>query len=182
MATKLKPEPKTFVNHPLTTAILEKNLSSFVDLMAEHLESLKNIAAFFPNEGKENRCVIFIQGDCETFWVKLFSGKGCLCVFCLHRQPTSTNRYMQFLPEQGFRLESPLETATRIGWLKGVELLLDHGVSPRHEKRIAFHDPPCALLWACYKGYADVVKVLLEKGADVDCLHERMLNCSFFYC
>ena len=86
---------------------------------------------------------------------------------------------MQFLPEQGFRLESPLETASRIGWLKGVEPLLDHGVSPRHEKRIAFHDPPCALLWACYEGHMDVVKVLLEKGADVDCLHERMLNGSF---
>ena len=80
------------------------------------------------------------------------------------------------MPEKIDHLETPLETASRIGWLEGVELLLDRGVSPRHEKRKAFHDPPCALLWACKRGHADVVKLLLEKGADVECFHKRKLH------
>ena len=83
---------------------------------------------------------------------------------------------MEFVPEQGIRFETPLETASRVGWLQGVELLLDRGVLPLHEKRVAFHDPPCALLWACYEGHADVVKVLLEKGTDVNCLHQRKFH------
>ena len=83
---------------------------------------------------------------------------------------------MKFVPEQGIRFETPLETASRVGWLQGVELLLDRLVSLRHEKRVAFHDPPCALLWACYEGHVDVVNILLDKGADVDCLHARKLN------
>ena len=73
-------------------------------------------------------------------------------------------------------METPLETASRIGWLEGVEMLLDHGVSPRHEKRAVFRDSPCALLWACKKGREDVVKVLLEKGADVECFHKVLLE------
>ena len=59
-SAKVKTEPKTFVKHPLTTAILEKNRPSFLDAMPEHLESLENIAVFFPNDGKENRCIIII--------------------------------------------------------------------------------------------------------------------------
>ena len=59
-SAKVKAEPKTFVEHPLTTAILNKNLPSFLDAMPEHLESLENIAMFFPNEGKENRCIIIV--------------------------------------------------------------------------------------------------------------------------
>ena len=86
----------------------------------------------------------------------------------------------KFVPEEGDHLETPLETASRIGWFKGVELLLDRGVSPRHEKRTAFHDPPCALLWACKEGYADVVKILLDKGADVECFHERKFHFEHF--
>ena len=96
----------------------------------------------------------------------------------LLRKPYNLPRYFnwKFVPEEGDHPETPLETASRIGWLKGVELLLDHGVSPLHEKRTAFHDPPCALLWACKEGHADVVKVLLDKGADVECFHERKLQ------
>ena len=83
---------------------------------------------------------------------------------------------MKFVSEQGIRFETPLETVSRVGWLQGVELLLDRLVSLRNEKRVAFHDPPCALLWACYEGHVDVVNILLDKGADVDCLHARKLN------
>ena len=52
-----KPEPKkdVMMAHPLTTAILEKNLSSFVDLMAEHLSSLENVKVSFPNEEEGGR-------------------------------------------------------------------------------------------------------------------------------
>ena len=72
----------------------------------------------------------------------------------------------KFVPEEG---DHPLKLLPESVVFKGVELLLDRGVSPRHEKRTAFHDPPCALLWACKEGYADVVKILLDKGADVEC-------------
>ena len=80
----------------------------------------------------------------------------------------------QFVPTEGEHLETPLETAARIGWLDGVKLLLEKGASPRHGERRAFHDPPCALLWACKEGHVDVVKVLIENGADAECRHESM--------
>ena len=54
-STNLKPElKKKVMEHPLTTAILEKNLSSFVDLMTEHADSLENIKVSFPNEHEED--------------------------------------------------------------------------------------------------------------------------------
>ena len=55
-SAKLKPEGttagprKTFVEHPLTTAILQKDLPLFEDLMNEHLDSIENIEVSFPNE------------------------------------------------------------------------------------------------------------------------------------
>ena len=78
----------------------------------------------------------------------------------------------QFVPEEGDREESPLETACRIGWLPGVKVLLDHGLSARNGHRLSYVHPPCALLWACKEGHAGVVKLLLERGADVECTHE----------
>ena len=82
----------------------------------------------------------------------------------------------KFVPEDGDHPETLLETASRIGWLKGVELLLDRGISPLHEKRIAYQDSPCALLWACKEGYVDVVKIMLDKSVDVECFHERKFH------
>ena len=57
-SAKFKPEGttaglrKTFVEHPLTTAILQKDLPLFEDLMTEHLDSIENIEVSFPNEEK----------------------------------------------------------------------------------------------------------------------------------
>ena len=53
----MQPDPKKDVTmaHPLTTAILEKDLPSFVDLMSKHLNSLENIKVSFPNEHEEER-------------------------------------------------------------------------------------------------------------------------------
>ena len=53
----MQPDPKkdVMMEHPLTTAILEKNLSSFVDLISGHLNSLENIKVSFPNEHEEER-------------------------------------------------------------------------------------------------------------------------------
>ena len=70
-SAKVKAEPKTFVEHPLTTAILKKNLSSFVDAMPEHLESSENIAVFFPNNGKESRCIIIVFSRWWIYLVKM---------------------------------------------------------------------------------------------------------------
>ena len=44
---------KKMTDHPLTTAILEKNLPLFEDLMTEHLESLGSIKVSFVNEYEE---------------------------------------------------------------------------------------------------------------------------------
>ena len=44
---------KKMTDHPLTTAILEKNLPLFEDLMTEHLDSLGNIKVSFVNEYEE---------------------------------------------------------------------------------------------------------------------------------
>ena len=44
---------KKITEHPLTTAILEKNLPLFEDLMTEHLESPGNIKVSFVNEYEE---------------------------------------------------------------------------------------------------------------------------------
>ena len=55
-SAKLKPEGtaagprETFEEHPLTTAILQKNLPLFEDLITEHLDSIENIGVSFPNE------------------------------------------------------------------------------------------------------------------------------------
>ena len=68
---KVKAEPKTFVEHPLTTAILGKNLPSFLDAMSEHLESLENIAVFFPNDGKYSRCIIIVFSRWWIYIVKM---------------------------------------------------------------------------------------------------------------
>ena len=65
-SAKVKAEPKTFVEHPLTTAILKKSLPSFLDAMPEHLESLENIAVSFPNGGKENRCIMIVFHSGES--------------------------------------------------------------------------------------------------------------------
>ena len=45
-------------------------------------------------------------------------------------------------------------------------------LSARHGHRLSYVHPPCALLWACKEGHAGVVKLLLERGADVECTHE----------
>ena len=44
---------KKITDHPLTTAILEKNLPLFEDLMTEHLDSLGSIKVSFVNEYEE---------------------------------------------------------------------------------------------------------------------------------
>ena len=44
---------KKMTDHPLTAAILEKNLPLFEDLMTEHLDSLGNIKVSFVNEYEE---------------------------------------------------------------------------------------------------------------------------------
>ena len=80
------------------------------------------------------------------------------------------------MPGEGEHKETPLETASRIGWLPGVKVLLDHGASVTHGERLSHYDPPCALFWACKEGHADVVRLLLERGADIDCTHQGELK------
>ena len=69
-------------------------------------------------------------------------------------------------------IETPLETASRLGSVEMVKLLLQYGVSAKHARRQYGRDPLCALQLAAIYGNSDVIEVLLQHGENVNCAHK----------
>ncbi len=68
-------------------------------------------------------------------------------------------------------IETPLETASRLGSVEIVKLLLQSGASARHPRRQYGRDPLCALQLAAIHGNSEVIEVLLQHGENVNCAH-----------
>lgn len=58
--------------------------------------------------------------------------------------------------------------AVQAGWVAGVHVLLQHGSSVL--ARTPAGDTP--LIWAAYKGNAEIVQALISAGADVNVMGE----------
>ena len=77
-SAKLNPETTKIMEHPVTTAILERNLPLLLDLVAEHLDSIQNIKVSFPNE-EERYTIIFFP---IVFSLFQFSNKFYSVSYC----------------------------------------------------------------------------------------------------
>jgi ankyrin repeat protein len=67
---------------------------------------------------------------------------------------------------------TPLMTAVHMGDVRAAELLLDHKAKVEGEN-ILDKTKRSPLMEACFEGYVDMVKLLIERGADVEAVDDQ---------